>query len=82
MDLCQPGLGLRLNPTVICYNAGDMVPEFQRDMLLFLQWMLKQLDGVLEDSRLCSAAVGCINAFLLRNGLDIFSKLGALHEGH
>ena len=61
--------------------AGDTAPEFQRDTLLFLQWMLRQLEGVWEDSRLSGAGVGCINAFLLKNGLDVFSQLGLLHEG-
>ena len=57
-----------------------MALEFQDAMIVFLAKMVKQMDKLQEDSRLSTAIINCLNAFLLKNGLDVFSKVSKLYS--
>lgn len=53
--------------------------EFQDVMLDFCGILVKQVNRLQEDSRLTTAVVNCINGFLLKFGLDNFSRVTHLH---
>ncbi|GAB4819121.1 hypothetical protein N2152v2_006167, partial [Parachlorella kessleri] len=59
---------------------GDMHPAFQGDTVVFFSESLApRLNALREDSRLTSAALSGINAFLLVNGTDVASQCPKLH---
>lgn len=65
----------------MCHYAGTMTVEFQDVMCAFLTTLLKQCNKLQEDSRLSAAVFSCLNAFLLKFGLDNFSRVLTIHTG-
>lgn len=61
--------------------AGEMQPRFRLDVLRFFQDLLGAVATLQTDRRAGGLFLAALNSFLLRNGLDVFSHLPALHQG-
>ena len=58
---------------------GEMALEFQLECLRFYSQIFRSLKGAQDEARKMSAIFASLNAFLIRNGLDIFSHLADFH---